>query len=112
MKKIFKQNIKLQENEIILYTVRDSSFIDKLFKNKIIYPDKNIILKDKKEWGFIQPYNWINQKCKEIIPNYTQDFPFWAWEKRPHANSVKIEFKENESFYIIKLKINKNQCLF
>ena len=111
MKLIYKENLKLEDNDIILHTIKNQKEIDQLFNNKILTPNNEIIKKEWKDWPpFLDAYKWMNDKCKEKIENYNQKYPLWAWYKRPNANSFKIEFK-GETFYIISFKINKHQCL-
>lgn len=111
MKKVLKNKLKLNSDEIILYTVRNKEEYNQLLKTKILKPDSKII---KQSWldcpCFLNSYEWINNECKKRIIDYNQDYPLWAWQKRPNANSFKIEFV-NDIFYIIKFKINKKKCL-
>jgi hypothetical protein len=111
MKRIYKKHIPIKNNELILYTVRNQKEIDLLFKNNVLKPNNKHIKKFHQDWPFfLDSYRWINKKCKESLTNYNQEFPLWAWVKRPNANSVKCEYN-GEPFYIIKFKISKDNCL-
>lgn len=113
MEIIYRNSIKYdKQKEVILYTVKDYYSFSQLMENHMFFANKKIVTDFWKEWSpnFISSYRWINNECKKRIKNYKYDSPVWAWLKRPNANSLKIEYKD-QPFYIIEFKAKLDEIL-
>lgn len=113
MNLVYKKDIELESDEIIVYTVRDSSEFSSLLEKGQITADKNIVEKNNEDWGeFLNAYKWMSLQCSNRLKNYNQEYPLWCWENKPSPKNVKVEYSKNSKFYIVKFKIKKQNVLF
>lgn len=72
----------------------------------------------EEEGGYISwalSYEFMCRSMKARIPNYSGDYPIWAWVKRPDRHQKRRETKiardENKDVYLITIEIPRSRVL-
>lgn len=89
-----------------IWTFKTHRQLDILLNQKELSGNRAFI---EKEWDhFISPYNWI----KQFIPHQKpQDFPIWAWSKKPDLTHALFSDYKNTGEYLVELEVPDELCL-
>lgn len=98
----------LPDDKIKVYSYQNPHIMDDIENNSFICSDKNKI-----DPVFIKSYDWMKSQMKLNIPNFSGDYPIWAWLKSAnHRHYSKFLRKINDKELLITAMIPRKRILF
>lgn len=77
------------ETPIRIYSYQDPMFFHGLAKNGYMSGDEKYIRDTIPFW--LDAYEWMREQMARLVPEYSGDYPVWAWPKRQstHPNATR-----------------------